>query len=52
MDRQKLSAEKHVETKQRKPYVRPRLVVHGTVADLTQAGGVRRRDGINTRAPS
>lgn len=40
------------DTKRRKRYEKPRLVVHGTVAELTQSGGVRRRDGIITRSPS
>ncbi|HMR10128.1 MAG TPA: lasso RiPP family leader peptide-containing protein [Polyangiaceae bacterium] len=52
MDRQNAPAKKRAVSNKRKPYQKPRLVVHGTVADLTQAGGVRRRDGINTRAPS
>jgi hypothetical protein len=40
------------EPKQKRQYEKPVLVVHGTVAELTQAGGNRRRDGILTRAPS
>lgn len=36
----------------KKPYTKPRLIVHGTVGDLTQSGGQRQRDGIFTRAPS
>ncbi|MBX3127654.1 MAG: lasso RiPP family leader peptide-containing protein [Polyangiaceae bacterium] len=36
----------------KRAYEKPVLVVHGTVAELTQAGGRRRRDGLLTRAPS
>lgn len=52
MDGQKVAEGQRSNSKVRKPYRKPRLTVHGTVSDLTQAGGVRRRDGINTRAPS
>jgi hypothetical protein len=38
--------------KQKKPYAKPELVVYGTIAELTQAGGDRRRDALLTRAPS
>jgi hypothetical protein len=34
--------------KRRKPYQKPTLVVHGTVGELTQSGGRRRRDGFRT----
>ena len=43
---------KLVESEPKKPYEKPVLVAHGTVAELTQTGGDRRRDGIVTRAPS
>jgi len=52
MDCQTKSDEQNGQTKARKPYKKPLLVVHGTVGELTQTGGNRRRDGINSRAPS
>jgi len=36
----------------KRPYEKPRLVVHGTVAELTQSGGRRRRDGFRTNSTS
>lgn len=36
----------------KRPYEKPRLVIHGTVAELTQSGGQRRRDGFRTKAVS
>lgn len=52
MHRQTKAAKGLGQAKARKPYKKPVLIVHGTVGELTQTGGQRRRDGINTRAPS
>lgn len=37
---------------QKKHYEKPALHVHGTLAELTQSGGRRRRDALLTRSPS
>lgn len=36
----------------KKAYKKPKLVIHGTVAELTKSGGDRARDGLITQAPS
>lgn len=40
------------EENRRRPYEKPVLTVHGSVGELTQTGGARRRDGFRTRAVS
>lgn len=52
MDETSKPTQQTTEVRPRNPYKKPRLVVHGTVGELTQSGGNRRRDGINSRAPS
>lgn len=42
------SNEPRVESVKR-PYVKPVLLNHGTVGDLTQSGGNLHRDGVFTR---
>ncbi len=49
MDRQGNQRE---DVQAKRTYVKPVLEVHGTVAELTQSGGNRRRDALLTRGPS
>lgn len=34
---------------EKRQYEKPRLVIHGTLGELTQSGGNRHRDGVFTR---
>jgi hypothetical protein len=52
MDGQKEPETQSEQVKARKPYEKPVLMFHGTVGELTQTGGNRRRDALLTRAPS